>query len=218
MIRADLHAHTKYSKDGVMAPLDLVAVARRRGIDCLAITDHDSIEGALELRDEPSIKIIVGEEVGSTEGEIMGLFLNELVPKGLPPLEVVKRIKDQGGLVCIPHPFDRVRSSVLKRSALEEILPYVDIMECFNARCMRSAYNKLAVQFATQHNLACSAGSDAHITYEVGRAAVEMPPFNTPEEFLQSLREGQILGRRSISLVHFASTWNKWRKRYRRLP
>ena len=212
LIRADLHLHTNRSSDGGIAPERLVEIARRRGLDCIAVTDHNTIEAAQELVNETSLRVIVGEEVKSDAGEIIGYFLQEPIPKGLPPLEVVRRIKEQGGLVCVPHPFDRLRQSVLRRSALREILPYVDIIEGFNSRCVIPQDNGRARHFAAEHGLACSAGSDAHIGYEVGRGIVEMAPFEGPEEFLQSLRHATIRGRLSVALVHFASTWNKWRR------
>ena len=104
------------------------------GLNCIAITDHNTIVGALEVQRIAPFKVIVGEEIGSSEGEVTGLFLKEEVPRGLPPVETARRIKSQGGLVSIPHPFDRFRRGVISRRGLDDLLPYVDIVEVFNSR------------------------------------------------------------------------------------
>jgi predicted metal-dependent phosphoesterase TrpH len=213
-VRADLHVHTSYSKDGAMTPARLVAAALRKGLTCLAVTDHNSLAGGLELAGHQPLQIIVGEEVRSVAGEITGLFLQEAIPKGLAPLEVVKLIKEQGGLVYIPHPFDRFRGSVLRPTALREILPYIDIIEAYNSRNLLAVDNARALRFAIEHNLAVGGGSDAHVSYEVGRTVVEMAAFSGPQEFLANLRAATVLSRRSPAVVHFASTWNKFWRRF----
>ena len=211
-VRADLHVHTRYSSDGAMSPSQLAAIARRRGLTCLAVTDHNSLAGALELVGDESLQIIVGEEIRTTEGEITGLFLQEAVPKGLTAGETVLRIREQGGLVYLPHPFDRLRGSVLLPRAVQEILPYVDIVEVYNSRNVLPQDNARALVFAREHNLVAAGGSDAHIPYEVGRTVVEMPAFSGPQEFLCALKEGTIISRRSPTVVHLASGWARfWR-------
>lgn len=216
VVRADLHVHTNVSRDGIMSPTELEAVAIRRGLTCLAITDHNSISGAKQMLAESSLQIIVGEEIRSTAGEITGLFLEEMIPSDLTPLEVVRRIKEQGGLVYVPHPFDRLRGSVLRASALEQILPMVDIVEAYNSRNVLPQDNTRALMFASEHGLLVAGGSDAHIPYEVGRTVVEMPAFRGPDEFLSSLRVANIIGRRSPSPVHLVTTWAKLWRRLRR--
>lgn len=215
-VRADLHVHTRFSGDGVMSVSQLVTIALRRGLTCLAITDHNAVDGALEALDSGALQIIVGEEVRTAEGEITGLFLKEAVPGGLTALETVQRIKEQGGLVYVPHPFDRLRGSVLLPRALQEVLPYVDIIEVYNSRNILPQDNSRALVFAREHGLAPAGGSDAHIPYEVGRTVVEMPAFHGPQEFLHSLREGAIIGRRSPAAVHVASGWAKLWRGFRR--
>lgn len=215
-VRADLHVHTRYSSDGAMSPSELLAVAHRRGLTCLAVTDHNTISGARELLGNGLLQIIVGEEIRTSAGEITGLFLQEPVPKDLSPVETVKLIKAQGGLVYIPHPFDRLRGSVLRRKALEEVLPFVDIIEAYNSRNTLPQDSARALAFARHHNLIVGGGSDAHIPYEVGRTVVEMPAFDGPEEFLRSLEVATIISRQSPFAVHFASGWVKFWRRLRR--
>lgn len=126
--------HTEHSGDCDTPPGVLVRRCREVGLDCIAVTDHNTIRGALLARELADFKVIVGEEVKSSQGDIIGLFLSEEVPKGLSPLETVRRIKGQGGLVLVPHPFDAVRRGPLSPAALREILPYVDLIEVLNAR------------------------------------------------------------------------------------
>jgi len=209
LIRADLHGHTFYSPDAVTAPQDYVAACLRRGINCVAITDHNTIRGALAVQKLAPFTVIIGEEVRTREGEVIGLFLVEEVPGGLSPEETVRRIKEQGGLVVIPHPFDR---RALRPQALQRILPQVDVIEAFNARVLRSSENEQALAFARERGLATCAGSDAHSPGEVGNAYVEMEEFQGPREFLQALREGRIVGRLATPLVHLISTWARFQR------
>lgn len=213
-IRVDMHSHTRLSKDSLNNPRKLVEVAASRGLGALCVTDHNGLANALalsHLSDLP-IRVIPSEEVKTSEGEIIGYFLSELVPKGLTPEETVKRIKGQGGLVCVPHPFDTLRaSSKLGNEALDRLVQagLIDILEVLNARCIKAEDNQLALGYAKKHNLAMSAGSDAHTLMEVGRAYVEIAPFNTPQEFLSALRQGKVGGHRSSQLIHLGSTWAK---------
>jgi predicted metal-dependent phosphoesterase TrpH len=212
-VKADLHCHTHFSRDGCISPGVLVDRSVRAGIDCLAVTDHNSIKGALEVRRIAPFKVIVAEEIKTPEGEIIGLFLEEEVPKGLTPEEAVRAIHEQGGLVCIPHPFDRLRRSPLRHEALLRIVADVDIIEAFNARTTLQRDNERAERFAAEHGKLMSAGSDAHTPGEVGLAYVEMPDFEGPKEFLAALEKGRIVGRRASPLVHVASTLAKARTR-----
>ncbi len=206
--------HTHFSPDSEMSPERLVARCLEVGLSCVAVTDHDSIEGALEVRGLASFTVIIGEEVASSQGEITGLFLQEQVPPGLSPVETARRIKDQGGLVSLPHPFDRFRRRVISRSALEEMTPYVDIVEVFNARNNMAADDRKAYDFALERQLLTSGVSDAHTPYELGRAHVEMPEFDgTPEDFMRALAEGKIVGRRTSPLIHVLTTFTKAKKR-----
>jgi hypothetical protein len=213
LLKADLHTHTYFSPDALTSPEKYVQTCLKRRINCVAVTDHNDIGGALAVQKLASFRVIIGEEVESLEGEIIGLFLREEVPAGLSPEESVRRIKDQGGLVCVPHPFDRFRREHLAEAALMRILPQVDIIETLNARTILRSDNEHASRFAQEHGLAMSAGSDAHSARELGRACVEMPDFEGPQEFLQVLRQGRIVGRLSGPLVHFWSRWARLRRR-----
>jgi predicted metal-dependent phosphoesterase TrpH len=210
--KVDMHSHTRLSKDSLNNPRLLVETAAARGLQALCVTDHNGLAQALTLAALPDlpIRVIPSEEVKTSEGEIIGYFLHELVPKGLSPEETVRRIHDQGGLTCVPHPFDRARSSSrLQTPALERLVAagQIDIIEVFNARATFAADNRQALEFAQRHHLPMSAGSDAHTLVEVGRAYVEVPPFATAAEFLAGLRDGQVQGRLSSALIHVSSKW-----------
>jgi predicted metal-dependent phosphoesterase TrpH len=196
----------------------IIDMASKRHIDCLAITDHNTIHGAFEMKEiaPPWLNIIVGEEVKTTEGEIIGFFLREEIPPRMSPRETVAAIKEQGGLVSIPHPFDRVRPSRLDAESLLAVVSDVDIIEVWNSRTSFQVDNVKAEEFARRFNKLQGAGSDAHVEYELGKAYVEMPRFATKEEFLLSLAQGHVVGRRSNPLVHLFSTWAKLRKKYMR--
>lgn len=218
MIRADLHVHTVYSSDS-LTPLSVVEeFVFRRGLEALAITDHNTIEGALMLRQRAPFVVIVGEEIHSNQGEIIGLFLQEPIPPALSPAETVRLIHEQGGLVCIPHPMDRVRSSAISPEALEDNAPEVDIVEVLNARITFPGDNRLAEAWARWHDVCQSAGSDAHHATEIGRAWVEMPSFSDPETFLAALRVGTIHGTVSPPFMHLSSTYARVAKGLRGEP
>jgi predicted metal-dependent phosphoesterase TrpH len=212
LVRVDMHCHTRLSKDSLNDPRRLVNAAAERGLGALCVTDHNGLANALALSrmNDLPIKVIPSEEVKSSEGEIIGYFLSELVPKGLSPEETVRRIKGQGGLVCVPHPFDTMRTvSRLTTPALDRLVQagLVDILEVFNARAVNAEDNERARAYAKEHGLAMSAGSDAHTLVEVGRAYAEIAPVNTPEEFLEGLRVGKVHGTLSSRLIHLGSTW-----------
>ena len=214
MLKADLHMHTRFSPDSDMSPERLVARCLKMGLNCIAVTDHNSLEGARAVEPLAPFMVVIGEEVRSAEGEITGLFLEDTVPPGLTAVETARRIKDQGGVVSIPHPFDRFRRGVISREALDEVVPYVDIVEVFNSRNSMDADNRKAREFADEHGLLVSAVSDAHIPFELGRTYVEMPEFDgTPEGFLKALSRGRIVSNRTSPLVHVATTWTKLKRR-----
>ena len=187
----------------------------KSGLQCIAVTDHNTIEGALAVQRIAPFMVIVGEEVTSSGGEITGLFIKEPIPRGLSPVETAVRIKDQGGLVSIPHPFDRFRRHVITPDALEEVLPHVDIIEAFNARNTFSRDNRRAQALAEARGLLVSAVSDSHTAVEVGRTYVEIPEFDaTADGLMKALAQGMLVERPITPLIHFATTFTKIKKRF----
>lgn len=164
------------------------------------LCDHGTVEGALRLQEMAPFITIVGEEILTPVGEVMGLFLQQTIPSGIMPLEAIERIREQGGLVCIPHPLARYRSSAMKEGAVEEIISEVDIIETFNAHTLPFQDLSRSRRLACRYNLPQSAGSDAHSASEIGDAYVALCPFHNQAQFLENLRGGQIHGHRSSLL------------------
>jgi len=183
-------------------------------VNCIAIADHGTTEGALKMQDIAPFRVIVAEEILTPHGEIMGMFLKETIPGGLPPEETISRIRAQGGLVCIPHPFDPLRGFRLDSKRLEELVEQIDILEVFNARSPFLRSSTRARNFADKYGILKSAGSDAHTLGEIGNAYVEMPEFNGKNDFLNSLANGKIFGQRTSPLAHFGSLWARVRKQF----
>ena len=196
-INADLHVHTNFSKDCASTVESILATAREIGLGALAIADHNEIEGAFLARElsggEPFV--IVAEEVKTAEGEVIGLFLEQAIPKGLTFDATLSLIKEQGGLVYVPHPFDGLRMTPSYR-ALVDNLYRIDVIETYNARVALSAFNLSAERFAAKYNLVAGAGSDAHVLQGLGTAMLRMPRFSEPEGFMAALWEADIIARR----------------------
>lgn len=201
----DLHTHTDRSPDCLTAPGDLVSRAREVGLDRLAVTDHDRIEGAFAARDLDPELVIVGEEVRTSDGpEIIGLFLQEHVSPGRSFRETADAIREQGAVTYLPHPFDPRRGTT--ESFLESRVDCVDLVEGFNARTHDGEAHRQAEDWAERKGLPLGAGSDAHLLRAVGRGRLRLPPFDGPREFLESARQGDIRGRESSWMVHLGST------------
>ena len=212
-MRIDLHLHTRASFDSLSDPERVLDAALARGLDRIAITDHNTIEAAVAMKARFPDRIIVGEEVKTAERvDIIGLYLNEPIPKGTPARETCTRIRSQGGLVYVPHPFARGKGG--GGSILPLIEDLVDAVEGFNARLHDPALNAQAVQWAAARGLPLGAGSDAHTLGEVGRAHVELAAFeDTAAGLLAALRAGRLHGEASPRSVHLHSTLAKLRKR-----
>ena len=200
MIDVDLHMHTDHSNDCV-TPVDvLLATARERGLGAIAVTDHNEISGAHEAREkaaEYGVKVIVGEEVKTADqGEVIGLFIEDKIARGMSLEETIAEIRRQGGLVYVPHPFDRLHS-VPDYEHLLRVVGDVDAIEIFNPRIAIPAWNEEAVRFAAKYRIPGGAGSDAHVAHGLGAVRIRMRDFDGPEEFLDSLRDADILGRPS---------------------
>ena len=201
-MKIDLHTHTRCSKDCVNDYDRIITAVQRAGLDGIAVTDHNEFKGALEMQQRAPFTVIPAEEIKTSRGEIIGLFLREWIPPGLPPAETVERIHEQGGLAYVPHPFDEVRGSRIERGALEEVTPIIDILEVFNARNALPRYNSRALQYAREHHVLAGAGSDSHTYGEYGRAYVDVEPFTDAATFLDAMRRGTWHGRLSSPLVH----------------
>jgi predicted metal-dependent phosphoesterase TrpH len=212
-MKLDMHGHTYWSKDSQLALADLERAILRAGLDAVCITDHNEIGGALELAGRGKVRVIPGEEVYTSEGEIIGLFLKEKIPARLSPQETIAAIHEQEGIVYIPHPLDRFRGSRLQSAALRTVLDQVDVLEVFNARNLLTGDNTRALQVARQHGLLQGAGSDSHTAHEVGHAYVEIPDFSTPEGLLTALDSAVVHGRRTNPLLHVRTRLDKATKR-----
>jgi predicted metal-dependent phosphoesterase TrpH len=203
LIDVDLHMHTDHSHDCATPVEVLLATARAQGLGAIAVTDHNEISGALEARaqaEAAGVKVIVGEEVKTAgQGEVIGLFIEEKIPRGLSLAETVAEIKRQGGLVYVPHPFDRMHS-VPDYEHLLTILQDVDALEVFNPRVAIGAFNEEAERFAAKYRIVAGAGSDSHVAQGLGSARIRMHDFDGPREFLQSLRDAEIVSGRSSLL------------------
>ncbi len=214
MLKADLHIHSEYSMD-CNTPLEkIISRCQEVGINCIAICDHGTAEGALRMREIAPFPVIVAEEILTPYGEIMGMFLEETIPSGLSVEETLSHIRAQDGLVCIPHPFDTFRQSALRGNILEEIAEQIDVIEVFNSRGVLRRDSAKALAFATKYGIAQSAGSDAHTPHEIGNAYVEMPEFKSKDDFLKALGKGKISGHRTNPLIHFAGAWARLKKKF----
>ena len=215
-VRIDLHVHTRHSHDSAAPVTSVLQRCRDSGLGLVAITDHDNIRGGLEARKmADGFPVIVGEEIKTARGDIIGLFLEKPVPPRLTPLETVKRVKEQGGLVGIPHPLDRVRPTAMGRQSIMEILPWVDFMEGFNSHTLLSRDNRRGLEFAVGHTLPVVACSDSHSALELGRTYTEVPAEEldgTPEGLMRAIRLGDCVGRRPNPLLLMAPGFAKVRK------
>lgn len=210
--RVETHCHTNASPDGLHSPAQIVAAARKHGLDKLIITDHNTIAGALEARELAPDLVIVGEEVLTQQGEILAFFVTEEVPAGLPAHEAIARLRAQGAVLTLAHPFDRLRRGHWELPDLLEVLPLVDAIEVFNARAMWPGANRQAQRFALQHGMPGTAGSDAHAALEVGRAVTLLPPFADAASMRAVLPQARWQGRASGLWVHLLSRYAKRKK------
>jgi hypothetical protein len=209
----ELHAHTWYSEDSLLRPRTLIEVARRRGLDKIAITDHNTLRGAREAYTLDPERVIIGEEIMTSRGELLAFFVQEEIPAGLSPQETIRRLREQGAVISVSHPFDRLRKGHWRLPDLLEILPLVDALEGFNARCLRASDNDQAQALAREHGLPITVGSDAHAALEIGRARLILPSFDSAGDFRRALAQARPQARLSPAWVHLLSRYAVWRKR-----
>jgi len=211
--RVELHTHTEWSKDCMVRFDTIQQICERQGIDRIAITDHNTADGALRMARLAPERVIVGEEIMTTQGELLGYFLHESIPPGLTPKETIRRLRDQGALISVSHPFDRLRKGAWEEADLRHIIDQVDAIEVFNARCLFPADNQRAAAFAAEHGVCGTAGSDAHSHVEYGRALMALPPFHDAAGLLAALRVGEVIPGYSPAWVHMSSKTAKWSKK-----
>jgi predicted metal-dependent phosphoesterase TrpH/glycosyltransferase involved in cell wall biosynthesis len=202
-IHVDLHMHTDHSSDCATPTVELLEAAKAAGLGAIAITDHNEVSGAHEARalaDEIGIKVIVAEEVKTADqGEVIGLFIEDKIPRGMTLQETIAAIRAQGGLVYVPHPFDRMHS-VPDYEHLLDVVEDIDAIEVFNPRVAFSAFNEEAARFAEKYRIVAGAGSDSHVAAGLGSVRIKMRDFDGPEEFLESLRDADIVRKRTSLL------------------
>lgn len=211
-VKVDLHNHTNFSFDGSMTPRDLMAEAALAKIDVLAVTDHGTRLGGLALRElDPPFRVIIGCEIMTARGELIGLFLDNLKddpPSGMDPVDAAKLIHDAGGLTYLPHPLLDYLPSRMKPDAWERLLPHLDIVEAINARGSQAAHDRAGARWGRHHHKVLGAGSDAHIRAGVGTGYVIMDDFDGPADFLEKLGRGVTVCRRRetpfVSVINLA--------------
>jgi predicted metal-dependent phosphoesterase TrpH len=209
--RSDLHLHTRFSRDSVTEPAALIARARKLGLNRIAVTDHNTIAGALAAREIAPDLVIIGEEIVlEGGGELIAYYVQEWVPPRLPVDEALRRLREQGAVISVSHPLDRLRKSALGEPRTLAIMDRLDALEVFNARCLLGGDNRRAAELAASYGKAITAGSDGHTLREVGAGYLLLPPFeDTAEAFLASLRRARAGGRLTGIWPHFASTYAK---------
>ncbi len=206
-MKIDFHVHTKYSHDSLVTLEDIREIlnGNNRVVDAIAITDHDTAEGALELKKRFKNNIIVGEEVDTGEGEVIGYWLSESVQKGMGIDKTIEEIRRQGGKISIPHPFDLFRKKRMEAKQLDSLLGRIDMLEVFNSRNLFNISNARSKKFALKNKILFTAGSDAHYKAEIGNAYVDcadLESVDRPEQVCDALKNGKIKGRKCSILYH----------------
>lgn len=209
MLKAEFHLHTHFSIDCRTTARTVVASCIKRGINCLFVTDHNQIDGAFEIQKIAPFKVIPSEEITTSEGEIIGYFLKEKIEPYLTPEETIRHIRAQGGLVSIPHPFDRLRHSRMHFATLERIIDQVDMLEVFNARNVFPSDDAKALVYARKKNKLMIVASDAHSRWEPGTSFMELPEFSDAAGLLRAVQKATLHKRRSFLGFHAITKWNK---------
>jgi predicted metal-dependent phosphoesterase TrpH len=222
---ADFHIHTRFSRDSILAEEKFIRIAIERGLTHVAVTNHNNVEGAIAVRDKVAelgladrLTVILGEEVSTADGEVVGVFLQRTIPRGLSAEETADAIHEQGGLVSIPHPFDPFRASHIRREPLERLAEAgkIDMVEVFNSRVTFGRHNQEAAEFAARHRIPGIACSDSHSSFEIAMSFNALPSFDTAEELRAGLAENEWHGSRSTVLIHLTTRWAVWSNVVRR--
>ena len=218
---ADFHIHTRFSRDSLLTEERFIEKAIERGLTHVAVTNHNNVEGAIAVRDKVAelgltdkLTVIVGEEVSTADGEVVGVFLTKTIPRGLSANETADEIHRQGGLVSIPHPFDPFRASHIKEGPLRNLAEVrkIDMLEVFNSRVTFQRHNQEAAEFAARYGIPGISASDSHSSFEVAMAFNAMPPFESADELRQALTENDWHASRSSVLIHLTTRWAVWKK------
>jgi predicted metal-dependent phosphoesterase TrpH len=191
-LRADMHVHTDHSKDSRTSPREVVKRALELGLDAIAVTDHNTVSGALEAEraaEGTGLLVIPGQEVRSREGEVIVLNVRETIPHGMSCLQTMRVGKKMGGFVVVPHPFDLMRNGLGK--SMQGCLRYIDAIEVFNARTILGMFNNKAMSFAQEHNLPITAGSDSHFPEEMGNTHMLINSAKTTKAILEAIASGK---------------------------
>ncbi len=209
-LRLDLHNHTAYSSDGVMAPLELLEAARDRGVGCIAVTDHNTVDGALEAlalaeADSTLPRVIPGVEVAAAEGDVVALYVLESIPKGRPALDTIALIRERGGVVYLPHPCDVVRRGAISSRVREQAAEQSDLVEVLNGRALTAWSVRNSDRLARRHGRPRAAGSDAHGPTEVGRAYVTVERCPTRDDLVELVASGTL--REGLHWYEYATNW-----------
>jgi predicted metal-dependent phosphoesterase TrpH len=212
LLRLETHAHTIFSRDSLLRPEQLIAACQRKGIDRIIVTDHNTLSGALRCQRLDPERVIIGEEILTTSGELLAAYVQEEVPPGLSPLEAIQRLRQQGAFISVSHPFDLIRKGHWPLEILLGIAPLIDAIETFNSRCFTASANTQALAFAKEHNLLGTVGSDAHTAFELGRSILLIPEFHDPPSLKAALAQAEPRVRLSSPWVHVTSRYAAWVK------
>jgi predicted metal-dependent phosphoesterase TrpH len=220
---ADFHIHTRFSRDSLLTEETFIEKAIERGLTHVAVTNHNNVEGAIAVRDKVAelgltdqLTVILGEEVSTADGEVVGVFLERTIPRGLSANETADEIHRQGGLVSIPHPFDPFRASHIKEGPLRNLaeMGKIDMVEIFNCRVTFQRHNQEAAEFASRYGIPGIAASDSHSSFEVAMAFNALPHFDTADELRRWLPDNDWHASRSSVLIHLTTRWAVWKNSF----
>ena len=220
---ADFHIHTRFSRDSILSEPRFIEKAIERGLTHVCITNHNNVEGAVAVRDKVAelgladkLTVILGEEVSTADGEVVGVFLTRTIPRGLSANETADEIHRQGGLVSIPHPFDPFRGSHIREGPLRNLaeIGKIDMIEVFNCRVTFQRHNEEAAEFADRYGIPGIAASDAHSSFEVAMAFNALSPFDTADELKAALPDNEWHASRSSVFIHATTRWAVWKNMF----